>query len=308
MLNGLVAKHLRTRQLQDNKPRDTETVFQHPWRTTVERITLPGTTSATGGTWKVMVRAGCINDQLAAYTYRKQGDPRGWTMPAGFVSAFNYGPNSQVVDRTSFDSDSLWNPPWLLTTGPDYAAQNLGDYQPYVGERPAYFTGVNTLIVSNLGRIGGAQNGGTGTDITDWPLFTAGVICSATPIKATLDFTKYIPAATTQLKHFRLYTGQMPIQTDNVDAGGAIELARLYLLRNPAAPVTGDQLFVEQLHFWCMQSIAVQPSLSIGTLEGSIDSGLGDFGLGALGILSDEFLDDAQNLLNESQTIEFFTC
>jgi len=147
-INAIVRDHYASLPLFQGEPRNADNGFEHPWKTKSARYT--------NQTWKIMVNPGTVNDDLALYIYLKQGDPRGWKMPKNFVAPYSQPGTPNLVFRSPFDSDSQWNPPFLLVTAPDSTGKNLGDFIDITHSRPAYFTGNNIAGVSQLGRIGGA--------------------------------------------------------------------------------------------------------------------------------------------------------
>ena len=312
-LNEIMRNHVRSRCLFNACPRDSGAGFQHPWKTAAQRID--------NQHWKITVNPGTVNDELALYIYLAQGDSRGWKMPANYVPVYSQPGTPNLVFRSPFDMDSQWNPPFLQVTAPDAQGKNLGDFSVTLG-RPAYFSGNEAIGVSNIGRIGGATNQG-GPDISDWPLYQCSIVLSAGPLPGmNNDLTRELAQLTTQLKKIIVATSAtMPGIQDNVDAGTYLEISRLYLLRNPAAPITGDQIFVKQLHFWCLTAIAVQPSFNVGELQDAtdygsmigaalapLDGGLASMGLGIIGAIGDLELGSAQDLLDQAQSVSFCSC
>ena len=312
-LNTIVSRHVRSRCLSMGIPRRSSPGFTHPWMTTAQRLT--------NQKWKIRVAPGCCNDELALYIYLAKGDPRGWKMPAGYVAHYSQPGTPNIVFRSPFDSDSQWNPPFLQVTAPDRTGKNLGDFIDITNARPSYFTGSEFFGVSKLGRLGLARNQ-PGIDISTWPLYQASVVLSASPYPgANTDLSKYVKSLTTQIKKFTLFAGHLPGPADNVDGGSFTEIARLYLLRNPSSPVLGDELFVQQKRFFCLQALAVQPSFGLGALADNtdygamigaalspIDGGLTSMGLGLIGAIGAQALNDAQQSLDQAQSVEFFSC
>jgi hypothetical protein len=206
--------------------------FDHPWKVTVSRV------ENDDRRWKVSVRPGTVNDDVAAIVYRKQGDPRGWQMPNDYPPRKDSG---SQVDRLLIEKDQ---PPFLMLQVPALGEVENDSFVPVAdAQRPEYFRTEER-----------------------WPrsLCRAFVCVSADPTHVSA-----VPLEVVQLKRYRVFGGRRPARV-NAQAGGWCELAWLWLLRGERPDQ--DELFVEQREFWCFGSLNVQPqSVLSGTSSEGFD-------------------------------------
>ena len=215
------------------------------------------TATPPGQVWRVDVSPGCCNDQPATILYRRQADPRGWTIPSadwlppGLAVPTPPAPVLTYVDRSPLEDD----PPFLLVTTPAAGATvetATDDFQTWKGSRPTYFQ----------------QD-----DFTDKTLWYADVTLTANPLQA---FTESItgPAraelAAKLPERFRLVAGRAPVQPVGGVAGGNVAIARLFLVRDPQADdvLAADEIYIQQRVYTHLQAMIVAPGLSV--TDGSI--------------------------------------
>lgn len=296
-----------------------ETVRQpdHPWQTTARRWAMPGErVTPRSRLWRVDVAPGCVNDKPALITYRKQGDPRGWTMPDDYRNddsqlARYFAPTYPLVDRSPYETPQ----PFLMLEAPSASGDDPGDFEPVQARaRPLVFRSQQITGQSALGRIAGGENQQVVIDYATYPLYKASVIVSAQPYRSTRNFTPYEPSANERLDRFRVLVGRLPTRNDVARAGLWCEVARLWLLRNPHAPLIQDRLFIGQRRFYSMWNTTVEPSLGLG------ESFTEDYSLGLLpltGLLSpvallpsittDLILSQANQTMGDAARVEFWS-
>jgi hypothetical protein len=209
--------------------------------------------------WRVDVTFGCCNDQPASILYARRGDARQWSAPAGVWITPGLPVPADSTAKLDFVYRSLLedDPPWLLVTTPEAASaseQASDDFRLWVGSRPSYFQQ---------------------EEFVGKKLWYTSVFLSANPLHALPEVSG---SALTELasklpERFRLRAGRAPTGTVGI-AGGTIEIARLWLVRDPAvADVLGaDQIYTQQRVYTHLQAVIVAPGLSIsdGSLLGDL--------------------------------------
>lgn len=246
---------------------------QHKWKVSATRLA----TDRARRIWRVEVGTGCVNDEPAAISYLRTGDPRGWEMPPDYppfrATSRVLGADHPFVDRPMWDAPR----PFLLVTAPDEDGTELGGFArtPDLRRPPIFRT------------------------VAAWEkeLYHASVWVSVTfwrPDPA-LDLLR-LREAPRRLQRWRVFTGGFPTRTDGVRAGQAKELARLYLLRTPGKP-EADALHVQQLTFWNLRARAIEPTFGLNLSTpgspgfGGIGGGLADAAAAAFLAIGDILLD-----------------
>lgn len=222
--------------------------FEHPWRVTARRFEAPANGRAKldpEKTWRLDIHPGIINDELPTLLYRRENDPRGWTPGDDFAMPVkgdkDYDPT--FIERDLLDD--LEDPPFLALKDPPRIqpatdADKLSrDFSLVPDEnRPDVFMGA-----------------------ADWEkeLWVAHVLLSATPLTVGI----FEPAAPPRLKRYRIYsTPKLPTPAFGALAGGWLELATIYLLRDPQA-MDDAELRIRQREWWPLWSIIVTPGADI---------------------------------------------
>lgn len=222
--------------------------FAHPWRITADRFTPPEGGKATltaDAAWRLDIRAGTINDEIPTLLYRRENDPRGWTPGDDFAMPVkgdkDYDPT--FIERDLLDD--LDDPPFLALKDPPRIqpatdADKLSrDFSLVPDEnRPDVFMGA-----------------------ADWEkeLWVAHVLLSATPLTVGI----FEPAAPPRLKRYRLYSvPRLPTAAFGALAGGWLELATIYLLRDPQS-MEDVEVRIRQREWWPLWSIIVTPGADI---------------------------------------------
>ena len=230
-------------------------------------------------TWAVNVAPGTINDGLPSILYQRAGDARGWRAPDGYVEQTIIGagnkPDPNFVERDLLDDPT--SPPFV--TVQDAVPGQKGDF--------------TQIPDSDRMKI----EGGAFCSASDWEmeLWRSHVLLSATPFTvATLN--PLLPAP--RLLTYRIYAvNGLPALGFGGDAGGWIELATLYLLRDPDTLTT--QIRVRQRVWWCLQGRIFQPGQGLASLIGTIDSNFGEFA-------SIELAGD-QSIIEDAAYVDFWT-
>ena len=271
--------------------------FHHPFEVDAQHYP-----ESTRRVWKITIEPSTVSDHLVVYPYQKVGDKRGWKMPAGYVTPSllkYYGPNYPFVDRSPFETV---DPPYLLIKAPPAGATSgthEGDFTFYSLGRPKFF------------RQDAFQN---------CELWKAYVMITLTPFRASKDYTPFHASLVTVAQRFRYCAGRAPVTSDRVQAGTMIPIATLWLARKTdgSAPAS-DRLYIQQLHFWPIQALAIEPSLGLGDnidlsplAIGSLALGAGGAAVGfiATGMLEmvvNNLLAEANELMSESSSWVFWT-
>ena len=241
--NGLVKALLRSRMLGVIPRFGAPTPYPHCWRVTADRFEATKTSKLDPKTtWRLDVTAGTVNDGLAAIPYLRDQDPRGWVQPPDYTAASTSSSNLTAwIDRDSLDD--LDNPPFLVIRDPSVNATSSNEW---------------TYIPDNLRP---HLEGGAFCGADDWKLelWRAHVLLSAVPLKTYWLAGALTPPA---LKRYRLYTaGVKPGISFAAQSGGWLEIATLYLLRDPKAkdPIATGEIRVRQRVFWPLWVTIVQP-------------------------------------------------
>ncbi len=252
------------------------------WQASVERLpTHPVLPAAR--TWQVFVRPGTINDRVAAISYLRENDPRGWTVPENHPGAAEalriYGANYGFIDR---ELTELLDPPHLLVTTPSAeSSQDLGDFAAVAdASRPAFF---RTLAAF------------------DADLYRASVFVTAAPLRVSRVEDRLGFPLPTRNRRFRVHVGQLPTRAATVASGGRFELHRLYLLRVPGRADL-DRLYVQQRCFWSLWTANVEPN-PFGGFDPFLPPGLVDL----FNELTDLVFDQVSNVLETAASTEFWT-
>ena len=264
--NELVRDAARNQPLRGVK-RNAGGPSSHHWKTRVARV------SGDPRQWRCYVGPGVINDRVAAITYLRTGDPRGWEMPPDYpgIAAMQriYGSGFTVVDRVLTEKQDR---PHLLLTAPSEDGSDTGDFERVPDEyREPFF------MTEPMWKL---------------DLWQAVVFATAAPRRySRVENSLGFPAPTSTAR-FRVATrSRMPdLSPGIIAAGGQIELARLFLTRDPARP-DRDAIHVQQRVFWSLATRNVEPLLDIPAL--------GEIGNIVLGGLSD--------LLGSGASVQFWS-
>jgi hypothetical protein len=283
--NELLKHLLRSRFLGGIPIAKPARPFGHPWRVRADRFAPPpGSPLDPDRAWTATIAPGTVNDDPPSILYLAKDDPRGWTPSVNQLSAISPQP-SAFIERDLLDGLPD-DPPWLLLSAPainaSAGALQHGDFS----------------AVADAGRLDFFRT----AEMWDKQLFSARVILSAAPVKIGA-FDPRLPAP--RLKRFRLYTTPvLPGRAFGAQAGGWIEIARLWLTRDDnATGADGDEMYVEQKVFWDLQTAVVQPSLD--------SVGLGGAAIQAGDAVSQAFTDllvgEVGNILDEASFAAFWT-
>lgn len=282
--NGLVRALERERLLGIIAQLGDPPAFPHPWKVRASRFEPPaGSPLKPGKAWRVDIAAGTINDTLPTLLYLRKDDPRGWKAPDDYLTLQpgEKGYDSRWIERDLLDDPA--DPPCLVLNDPD----------PKI---PPDFTKVSDTLRNTI-----EAGAFTGEDTWELELWRAHVILSATPFRAAI-FDGSLPPP--RLAKYRLYsTPARPAATVGAQAGGWVELATLYLLRDPDAP-DDAQLLVRQREFWPLWSQVVQPGTDI--LDPFGPDGTGLFG-GLDDLLFEIAQEEIEEILADAATVEFWT-
>jgi hypothetical protein len=193
--------------------------------------------------WQLTIHPGTILDRIPTILYQRKDDPRGWTVPEGYVE--DPASTSPWIERDLLD-DPI-DPPILVLRDPP-----AGDF----------------TRIADTDRL--ALESGAFCSEADWQreLWRAHVILSARPYRQAWQSIALPPPT---LNRFRITAARaLPPATDAA-SGATFELATLYLLRDPSAPEAAE-LKVRQREWWSLWTAIVQP---LADLPGEI-SNLGD--------------------------------
>jgi hypothetical protein len=223
--NAMLAE-LARRELRLDLGPGAGRALPHPWKTVAARQ------DEGDRSWRVDVRAGWVNDLPAVVPYRREGDPRGWRMPANYPApkAGEDGHDARWVGRWM---NELEEPPFLtIETPPSAGIQNstgraiVDAWEEIATEDfPAYFTEFYPEHV----------------------LFRATVLVTAAKVSAR-EFYPEVPAPA--VGPHRLACGKRPSVVP-VPVGGFLEVAWLWLVREPERrDPAEDEMLVQQLMFY----------------------------------------------------------
>ncbi len=181
-------------------------------------------------TWRIGIAPGTVNDELVAITYRRVGDERGWEMPEGYPAPQPGEPGygADFVDRALLDTEE--EPPFLVIVTPTRGV--LGDDSP--GGFAAVPDGSRPLFFQT-------------EEMWEKHLFRANVVLTADPGQARF----YLPSVPVALKRFRCYVGALPGRGP-AQTGGWLPIARLWMTRDESGDPESDEVYVQQLVFWCV--------------------------------------------------------
>jgi hypothetical protein len=269
----------------------TVTPFPHPWRVRSRRFeSRDGSTLDPATTWRIDITPGTVNDTLAAIPYLRQNDPRGWNLPTNYIAVYSSlsvsvaAESSPWIDRESLDD--LDDPPFLVIPDPATGASSDKSWSriPDSGRRSL---------------MGGAFCGAEDWELELWQ---AHVLLSAVPIK-TYWFTENL--APPNLRRYRLYTSaKLPPISLPAQAGGCIEIATLYMLRDPKDkdPVSTATIRIRQRVWYPLWVTVVQPGS-----QGLIDLTKEDFSDVYNGIFVTFETDTLLNILQNAAWVAWWT-
>lgn len=329
--NTLARKAARNEILQGVPPRRSAGDSPHHWRVSWRRVSDSSQGSsgadrpvasiqrvagggdfalnATGDPrlWRLFVGPGTVNDHMAAITYRRRGDPRGWIMPPdypGIATAVKiYGPDFEMVDRLLTERI---NPPHLLVTTPSAVdAKDLGDFERVPdGSRPAFFRT---------------------SAMWEQDLYSAALFVSAMPLRPSyVEGRTHFPLPT-RIARFRIaLRSRMPTRPPGVQIGGQFPLATIYLTRDPKNrnPVFTDTLHLRQRCYWSLWTanalpidlltiagVLVDVAFAANLLPLILPSGalVAESFLAANAIATNLLLDELSNIFNTASSVDFWS-
>jgi hypothetical protein len=215
------------------------------------------------------IEPGVINDTLPSILYRRQSDPRGWTKPGTYIEETPLDPN--FIERDLLDD--INDPPFLVLTDPTIGASKSPDF----------------TLLSDFARPLALRS----ADYAPFDIWRAHVLVSAAPVSASY-FPPSLPPP--RLQRYRLVTSPaLPVQSFAAQAGGWLELATVYFLRDPSSPEDARLQIVPQ-EFYAVWSAIAQPGQDISQAINEFD------GL-TFTVLGGYQIDD---LLSESASVEFW--
>ncbi len=224
--------------------------------------------------WRVDVASACINDLPVCMIYDRAHDARGWVMPDKYPAPKrgDFGYNPVLVDRPLTEKT---DPPFLVVQAPG-AGQPVAQWKDFVpvadSIRPDFFKT---------------------EEMWSKTLMRAFVIASTDPAVAQ----QYEPRLPPALKRFRVFAGKRPLRVTE-EGGGFVEIARLYLTRDPDNDPANDQLYVEQLVFWDLMAMILQPSQGLFEVADLFQ------GLGVLGQID---ANELQQTLSDTAAFTYWT-
>lgn len=249
--------------------------------------------------WVVTVSPGTVNDQMAAITYLRARDPRGWIMPEDHpqipLMRRLYGDDFTIVDRLLTERPA----PYLLLTTPDESGQDVADFRRVPDEaRPAFFKSAA---------------------MWEKELLVAYVFVTAAPLRVSRAETLNGFPVATRARRFRIHAGPLPNRLQTVQVGGHREIARLFLERTPGAP-EADRIHIPQPQAtcWNLWTASVQPSLDFGHafdptpvpvfgIGGGIGDGIAAGFFGAIDAITAGVLGGIADLLDQAATTEYWS-
>lgn len=246
--------------------------------------------------WRIYVGPGTVNDRVAAITYRREHDPRGWQMPENYPAL----DESPTVDRLLTERT---DPPYLLLTGPgDTAAKTGGDFERIPDAlRARHPSAFRTREMWEL------------------ELWTAVVFVTAEPVSSSIAWDRIGAPLPTRNGRFRIAArSRMPNQPLGTQHGGAHQLATLYLTRTPEKPER-DALYVQQRTYWSLWTANADlspfgnfdPFLGVGPGFGGIGGGIvdaiGDATFATIDLITFGALSDISELYSDASTVQFWT-
>ena len=285
--NGLVKALMRNRILGIVPRMTTPTPWPHPWEVVPSRfVPRVGSSLDPSATWQLDISPGTINDSLAAIPYLRTNDPRGWSAPKNYVEPASGASNlSSWIDRDSMDD--LDDPPLLIIRDPAIGVTSSSEW---------------TYIPDGQRR---HVEGGAFCGADDWELelWQAYVLLSAVPLKTYWFSGSLVPPA---LKRYRLYTSSVkPDINFAAQGGGWLEVATLYMLRNPKAqnPIASAEIRVRQRLFWPVWTTVLQPGGALLDMSQSSLQGI-DY---LTGIFTSPDQSTQVNILQSAASVEWWT-
>jgi len=242
--------------------------------------------------WKLFIGPGFINDSVPSISYLKKDDPRGWEKPSDYPEPKpgESGYSEHFIDRDLLEED----PPFLLVEAPQAASGNE-DFSP----------------VADSARIPYFQT----AEMWEKTIFRAHVILVAAPLRATF-FPASLPPP--PLARYRLAAVPRPLSRSfGALAGGWVEIARLFLVREEKDGPAGDRLLVQQREFHNLAASIVRPhqEFAAGPIStqsfGGIGAGLADSFAMGMADSYNAFVSQVQaeidNILFTTASVEFWT-
>ncbi len=245
--------------------------------------------------WRIYIGPGTVNDHVAAITYRRENDPRGWKMPEGYPSTGE----SQTVDRLLTERT---DPPHLLLTGPSADGKSGGDFERV----PDSLRLRHAEVFCTRG-------------MWELELWTAVVYVTAEPVSSSLAWDRLGFPLPTRNGRFRIAArSHMPNTPPGTQLGGAHQLATLYMTRTPGEPER-DTLYVQQRTYWSLWTANADinpfgnfnPFLGQAPSFGGIGAGLADaFAQGTFEVIdaiTGGALQSIADLYAQASTVQFWT-
>lgn len=238
--------------------------------------------------WKVFVGVGFINDVIPSIVYLQRADPRGWVMPEDYPlpEKGEAGYSEFFANRDLLEAD----PPFLLVSAP-----------------PSPVSNVDFHLVSDAARIPFFRT----AEMWEKTIFSAHVILTAAPWRPNF-FPSALPPP--PLSSYRVAViPRLWSRSFAALAGGWIELARLFLVRDEKEGAPGDRLLVQQREFHSLAAAIVQPKQVVG---GSIEApvtGLALVDSFAMGMAAShnavvsQVQAEVDNILATTASVEFWT-
>ncbi len=315
--NALVSRAAQNQPLRGTR-RDGNGPGPHHWRVSAVRISgkkqnewginpLDGTqyfsasiftqnkTPVAKPGWRIYIGAGTVNDHVAAITYRRENDPRGWRMPDGYPATGE----SQTVDRLLTER---LDPPHLLLTGPSTDGKSGGDFERIPdSSRARHPSAFRTR------------------EMWDLELWTAVVYVTAEPVSSSIAWDHLGFPLPTRNGRFRIAArSHMPNTPPGTQLGGAHQLATLYMVRTPGAPER-DTLYVQQRTYWSLWTANADinpfgnfdPLLgsapSFGGLGGGIVDSIAQGTFATIDAITGGALQSIADLYAQASTVQFWT-
>ncbi len=285
--NALVSRAAQNQPLRGTR-RDGTGPGPHHWRVAAQSL-------QDQSQWRVFIGAGTVNDRVAAITYRRENDPRGWRMPDDYPATGE----SQTVDRLLTER---LDPPHLLLTSPSVDGKDGGDFES-IGDsiRARHPSAFRTR------------------EMWDLELWTAVVYVTAEPVSSSIAWDRLGFPLPTRNGRFRCAArSRMPAQPLGTQLGGAHQLATLYLTRTQGEPER-DTLYVQQRSFWSLWTANADinpfgnfdPFLgqapSFGGIGGGIADSIAQGTFATIDAITGIALASIAELYSEASTVQFWT-
>lgn len=208
----------------------------HHFRVTAERDERTTYAPALDGrSWLLNVSPGTVDDRAVSILYQRQNDVRDWMPPATDHAPAGY----PFADRTLFDQDEPR--PQLIILAPKFGEPLTADdlFAPVADTARLSFFATEERWAYDLYQASVVLSTDTRTAFPPGTILTAGTT-SATPSRRVRAHVHAVP--------------RLDLLTT-----GMIEVARLYLLRDPDTKggAHDDQIFVRQQLYWSLHSAQV---------------------------------------------------